>query len=132
MQDRKELMAICTLTPNAVDQINALCSDNSVYGVGLDLKGGGCAGFEYEWRLVEKVEDIKSTDEVISCDKGHLVIGMESVMYLFGSVIDYKKDIIGAMFDIKNPNAQSACGCGVSVNFDLDKVEQNAKITELT
>lgn len=124
-------MAVCTLEPAAKHQISTLCKEHDAYGVSLNLKGGGCAGFEYEWGLVN-VSDIKPTDEVIACDTGNLIIGMESVMYLLGSVIDYKKDIIGAMFDIKNPNAQSACGCGVSVNFNLNKVEENAKITELT
>ena len=55
-----------------------------------------------------------------------------SVMYLFGTEVDYVKSIIGSSFEINNPNAQSACGCGVSVTFNLDKVEENANITELT
>jgi Fe-S cluster assembly iron-binding protein IscA len=41
---------------------------------------------------------------------------------MVGTVVDYKKDIMGSMFDIQNPNAQSSCGCGVSVNFDMDKL----------
>ena len=44
-------------------------------------------------------------------------------MFMIGTVVDYKKDIIGSMFDITNPNAQSSCGCGVSVNFDMDKLQ---------
>ena len=63
-------------------------------------------------------------DEIIDAGAGKLAIGQHSVMFLIGTTIDYKKDIIGAMFDIQNPNAQSSCGCGVSVNFDMDKIPQ--------
>ena len=108
-----------TLTPAAQEQIDNLCKDNKCYGVSLNVKGGGCAGFEYVWELVKSNEDVEDMDEVINTDSGNpLVISSYSVMYLLGSTIDYKKDIIGAMFDIQNPNAQSSCGCGVSVNFD--------------
>jgi len=43
-------------------------------------------------------------------------------MFLVGTEINYKKDIMGSMFEIINPNAQSACGCGISVNFDMNKL----------
>ena len=111
-------MSVITLTEAAMDQINDLCKNNNKWGVSLNIKGGGCAGFEYEWDFVEndKVED---NDEVINTGSGHLVIGDYSVMYLLGSTLDYKKDIMGAMFDIQNPNAVSSCGCGVSVNFNV-------------
>jgi iron-sulfur cluster assembly protein len=108
-----------TLTEAAQEQIDNLCKDNNCYGVSLNLKGGGCAGFEYVWELVESDEDVEDRDEVIKTGAGYpLIISSYSVMYLIGSTIDYKKDIMGSMFDIQNPNAQSACGCGVSVNFN--------------
>lgn len=109
---------VVSLTEAAEKQINTLSTENEVYGISLNLKGGGCAGFEYEWGLVESPTDLHPNDEVVKTQEGcAFVIGKDSVMFLLGSVIDYKKDIIGAMFDIKNPNAQSSCGCGVSVNF---------------
>lgn len=109
---------IVSLTEAAEKQINALSTENEVYGISLNLKGGGCAGFEYEWGLVESPTDLHPNDEVVKTKEGcAFVIGKDSVMFLLGSVVDYKKDIIGAMFDIQNPNAQSSCGCGVSVNF---------------
>jgi len=46
-------MSICTLTEAAQDQINALCKQNDCYGISLNVKGGGCAGFEYDWGLVK-------------------------------------------------------------------------------
>ena len=110
---------IIDLTESAQAQIEKLCNDNNVYGVSLNVKGGGCAGFEYDWQLVKTADEVEDNDEVIMTGNNcAFVIGSHSVMFLIGSIIDYKQDIIGAMFDIRNPNAQSACGCGVSVNFD--------------
>jgi iron-sulfur cluster assembly protein len=107
------------LTQSAEEQINKLCNENECYGVSLNVKGGGCAGFEYEWGLVQSPTDLEENDEVVKTNEGcSFVVGSHSQMFLVGSTVDYKKDIIGAMFVIDNPNAQSACGCGVSVNFD--------------
>ena len=110
-------MTICTLTEAAKQQINLLCKENSKFGVSLNIKGGGCAGFEYEWGLLSE-EEVEDESEVLNAGTGNLVIAPHSLMFLVGTVVDYKKDIMGSMFDIQNPNAQSSCGCGVSVNFD--------------
>lgn len=106
-----------TLTPAANVQISKLCQENNCYAITLNIKGGGCAGFEYEWGTAQ-VDEIEANDFGVECDMGMFVVGAHSIVFLAGSTIDYKKDIIGAMFDIQNPNAKSACGCGVSVNFD--------------
>ena len=105
-------MSICTLTDTAKQQITTICNENEVYAVTLNLKGGGCAGFEYDWATYKTAEELLADDTITE--------------------IDYVKSIIGSSFEIRNPNAQSACGCGVSVNFNLEKVEENAMITELT
>jgi iron-sulfur cluster assembly protein len=123
-------MSLVSITPAAEQQVSTLCKENDCYAISLNLKGGGCAGFEYDWGTMQ-AEDLEEHDFTIECDQGKLVIGAQSLMYLAGTEIDYVKSIIGSTFEIKNPNAQSACGCGVSVNFNLDKVEENAKITEL-
>ena len=49
-------------------------------------------------------------------------------MFLFGTEIDYIKSIIGANFEVRNPNAKSSCGCGISVNFDMDKLATQSAI----
>jgi len=114
-------MSICTVTARANHQIGKLCQENDCYAISLNLKGGGCAGFEYEWGTLQ-VEEIEAHDFVIACDQGSLVIGAHSLMFLVGTEIDYVKSIVGSNFEIRNPNAKSACGCGVSVNFDIDKL----------
>ena len=116
-------MTICTLTEAAKQQINLLCKENSKFGVSLNIKGGGCAGFEYEWGLLSE-EEVEDESEVLNAGTGNLVIAPHSLMFLVGTVVDYKKDIMGSMFDIQNPNAQSSCGCGVGVNFDMDSIPQ--------
>ena len=116
-------MTFCTLTDAAKKQIDTICEENEVYAVTLNIKGGGCAGFEYEWGTYESPDEIKEDDEVFKTDTNcTFIVGAHSVMFLIGTIIDYKKDIIGSMFEINNPNAQSSCGCGVSVNFDMDKL----------
>jgi iron-sulfur cluster assembly accessory protein len=120
-------MSICTLTEAAEDQINKLCNENEVYGISLNLKGGGCAGFEYEWGFVNTPMDLLEDDEVIKTKEGcAFVIGSHSLMFLFGTEVDYVKSIVGANFEIRNPNAKSSCGCGVSVNFDMDTLTEPA------
>ena len=115
-------MSLITVTDSAKQQINTICEENNVYAVTLNMKGGGCAGFEYDWGTIDSPDTIESNDIVIEAGKGKLVVGSHSLMFLLGTEIHYKKDIMGAMFDIRNPNAQSSCGCGVSVNFDMDKL----------
>ena len=110
-----------TITPAANKQISKLCEEKECYAITLDLKGGGCAGFEYEWGTAQ-VEDLEAGDEVVECDTGRFAISKHSVMFLIGTEVDYVKSLVGSNFEINNPNAQSSCGCGVSVNFDMDKL----------
>jgi iron-sulfur cluster assembly protein len=116
-------MSICTLTESAKKQIDRLCEENSCYAISLNLKGGGCAGFEYDWGIVATEQDLESGDEVINTDSnGKFVIGKHSLMFLIGTKLDYVRSLVGSNFEISNPNAHSSCGCGVSVNFDMDNL----------
>ena len=118
-------MSIVTLTDAAKAQIDSICQENDSYAVSLNLKGGGCAGFEYDWTIVATEADLEENDIVIDSDTGKFVVGAIAVMYMVGTEIDYVKDIMGATFQVNNPNAQSACGCGISVNFDVDKLDNS-------
>ena len=113
-------MNVCTLTDSAKAQIDALCEENKCYAISLNLKGGGCAGFEYDWGTVETAEDVEPGDEVVNTDgAGHFIIGKHSLMFLIGTEVDYTRSLVGSQFEIRNPNAVSECGCGVSVNFNI-------------
>lgn len=109
------------ITPAANAQIGKLCKENECYAITLNLKGGGCAGFEYDWGIAQENE-LESDDFLIECNTGMLVIGAHSQMFLAGTEIDYVKSLVGSNFEIRNPNAKSSCGCGISVNFDIDKM----------
>jgi|TARA_B110000977_G_scaffold197504_1_gene280163 iron-sulfur cluster assembly protein len=119
-------MSICTLTDTANQQINTICEENNCFGVSLNLKGGGCAGFEYDWGTIDTAEEVEEKDLVINTGNGNFIIGAYSMMFLFGTEVDYVKSIVGSNFEIRNPNAMSACGCGVSVNFDTEKLTASA------
>jgi iron-sulfur cluster assembly accessory protein len=118
-------MSLVTVTPSADQQISNICKEDNCYAVSLNIKGGGCAGFEYEWKTIEE-QDIEPNDVVVDCAEGKFVVGAHSLMFLLGSEVDYKKDLMGSMFHINNPNAQSSCGCGVSINFNIDELANPA------
>ena len=75
------------------------------------ISGGGCSGFQYGFTFDEKVED---GDSQVQNQGVTLVIDPMSVQYLMGAEIDYKEDLQGAQFIIRNPNAATTCGCGSS------------------
>jgi iron-sulfur cluster assembly accessory protein len=116
-------MSILTLTTEAEKQIDFLSKENDCYGITLNIKGGGCAGFEYEWGTIACPTDLEEGDEVVKTSNGcAFVVGAHSLMFLIGTEVDYVKSLVGANFEIRNPNAHSSCGCGVSVNFDMDSL----------
>ena len=109
-------MTVCTLTDAAKSHINNICSSRNCYAVSLSLKGGGCAGFEYAWNTVEQ-DAVSENDTVISTGEGFLVIDSYSATFLEGTEIDYVTEMLGSKMEIRNPNVESACGCGVSISF---------------
>jgi len=85
--------------------------DNPDLMLRVFVSGGGCSGFQYGFTFDEKVEDGDSSVE----NQGvTLVVDPMSVQYLMGAEIDYKEDLQGAQFIIRNPNASTTCGCGQS------------------
>ena len=75
------------------------------------VQGGGCSGFQYGFTFDEIVNDDDATMEKNGVT---LLIDSMSYQYLVGAEIDYKEDLEGAQFVIKNPNATTTCGCGSS------------------
>ncbi|WP_298014396.1 iron-sulfur cluster insertion protein ErpA [uncultured Castellaniella sp.] len=75
------------------------------------VQGGGCSGFQYGFTFDEDVAD---DDTTIERDGVQLLVDAMSFQYLVGSEIDYKDDLEGAQFVIRNPNANTTCGCGSS------------------
>lgn len=75
------------------------------------VSGGGCSGFQYGFTFDESVED---GDEQIANQGVTLLVDPLSFQYLVGAEIDYREDLEGAQFVIRNPNAKTTCGCGSS------------------
>jgi len=75
------------------------------------ISGGGCSGFQYGFTFDEKLED---GDTQVSNEGVTLLIDPMSIQYLAGAEIDYKNDLDGARFVIRNPTAVTTCGCGSS------------------
>jgi iron-sulfur cluster insertion protein len=76
------------------------------------VQGGGCSGFQYGFTF----DEITNEDDTQMTKNGvTLLIDAMSLQYLVGAEIDYKEDLQGAQFVIKNPNATTTCGCGSSL-----------------
>lgn len=83
------------------------------------VTGGGCSGFQYGFEFVEAPNDSdfvieKTIEEKHGTNRVQFLIDPISLQYLTGAEIDYKEDVRGAQFVIRNPNAQTSCGCGSS------------------
>jgi iron-sulfur cluster insertion protein len=110
-------MSMISITDTAKNQLNDLCESNKKWAVKLSVKGGGCAGFSYDWNFLDGEKDLEEYDEVIDIGSNKFVVDGVSVMYVLGTTLDYKKEIFGSSFVFENPNAKSSCGCGTSFAF---------------
>ncbi len=75
------------------------------------VQGGGCSGFSYGFTLDEEQNE---DDFEIPLDEFRVLVDAMSMQYLQGASIDYKEELMGSQFVIKNPNASGTCGCGSS------------------
>jgi len=73
----------------------------------ISVQGGGCSGFKYNFSFDGKIEK----DDIVF---NKTIIDSSSLEIINGSVVDYQKEMIGSSFVIKNPQAASSCGCGLS------------------
>ncbi|HVY42491.1 MAG: HesB/IscA family protein [Bacteroidota bacterium] len=107
---------VMTLTDAAVARVKAILAARGAGSAGLKIgvKKGGCAGMEY---TLDWAEAPGKFDEVVERDGARVIIDPQAVLYLLGAEMDYKVDKLSAQFVFNNPNQQSACGCGESVNL---------------
>jgi iron-sulfur cluster assembly protein len=77
----------------------------------VGVKGGGCSGFSY---LLDLTETQKDTDESFVQHGVTVICDPKSLLYLEGTTVDFKDEIMGRGFVFQNPNATSSCGCGSS------------------
>ncbi len=107
---------VITMTDAAVARIKAIMAQkgDGVAGLKIGVKKGGCAGMEYTMNWAEGIDKF---DEVVEQDGARLIIDPAAILYLLGTEMDYKADKLSSGFVFNNPNQQSACGCGESVNL---------------
>jgi iron-sulfur cluster assembly protein len=104
------------LTETAASEIKSIIKDQGLSEqstrLRVGVKGGGCSGFGYMLDLTE--EPRGEADEEMECHGVKILCDMKSYLYLNGSEIDFKDEVMGRGFVFKNPNATSTCGCGSS------------------
>ncbi len=100
-------------TDAAANKVSELIQeeDNPELKLRVFISGGGCSGFQYGFTFDENIED---GDSQVTNQGVTLIVDPMSVQYLMGAEIDYKEDLKGAQFIIRNPNAATTCGCGSS------------------
>lgn len=108
---------LITVSTLALSKIKNILKANDSKAILLSINGGGCNGFNY--KLEPMKENIKQDklDEIIKINDVNIHLCGTSMMYLMGTHIDYKTDIMGERFDFINEKIASKCGCGTSFNF---------------
>jgi len=114
VQDLQDVMpAPIIFTDSAAEKVAQLIEEegNPDLKLRVFVQGGGCSGFQYGFTF----DEIVNEDDTTMVKNGvQLLIDSMSYQYLVGAEIDYKDDLEGAQFVIKNPTATSTCGCGSS------------------
>jgi iron-sulfur cluster insertion protein len=109
----EEMPAPLMFTDSAAAKVKDLVDEegNPDLKLRVFVQGGGCSGFQYGFTFDEVVNE---DDTSMTKNGVTLLIDSMSLQYLMGAEIDYKEDLQGAQFVIKNPNATTTCGCGSS------------------
>jgi len=104
-----------TLSDAAASRLAALsASEGKPVMLRIAVDGGGCSGFQYRFDLVDAADD----DDIRIENAGQAALVDEmSLVLLKGSEIDFIDELAGAEFKVRNPNAKSSCGCGVSFSI---------------
>ncbi len=103
-------------TDSAADKVAELIAEenNLQLKLRISIHGGGCSGFQYDFSFDEAVND---DDFIFEKNNATLLIDAMSYQYLSGAEIDYRDDLDGARFIVRNPNAKTTCGCGSSFSM---------------
>jgi iron-sulfur cluster assembly accessory protein len=102
-----------TLTDIAAQKVSEFLATQEgadAAGLRVGVRGGGCSGFQYALALDEQ----KEGDQVFEDHGIRVIVDEQSLQYVSGSVVDYKESLMGAGFEVNNPNVVAACGCGSS------------------
>ena len=100
------------LTDIAAQKVGEFLSSQEQADAGLRVavRGGGCSGFQYQLALDEK----RDGDQIFEHDGIRILVDEMSLRYVDGSTVDYTESLMGAGFQVENPNVVASCGCGSS------------------
>jgi iron-sulfur cluster assembly protein len=102
-----------SITENAAAKIKQLLAAEDKKdkdGLRLKVVGGGCSGLQYKMDL----DNSRPGDKVFEKDGAKILVDMKSLLYLNGTELDYKEELMQSGFVFQNPNVKRACGCGTS------------------
>jgi len=105
-----------TITEKALNHVIGLMMEEGVtpdtHFLRVGVKGGGCSGLSY---VMDFDDHIDQTDEIVESEAGlKILIDRKSLLYLFGTQLEYSDGLNGKGFQFINPNASRTCGCGES------------------
>jgi iron-sulfur cluster insertion protein len=115
MEDVLEQPQLVKMASGAIAKIKELMAEENNPNLKLRMfvSGGGCSGMQYGFTFEEEVNE---DDFDLEFDGIHVLVDSMSSQYLQGAEVDYTESLQGSQFSIKNPNAQTTCGCGSSFN----------------
>jgi iron-sulfur cluster assembly protein len=111
-----------TLTEIAAEKVSTFLASQEAEapegaGLRVGVRGGGCSGFQYALALDEQ----RDGDQVFEDQGIRVIVDEQSLPYVDGSVVDFKESLMGAGFEVNNPNVVAACGCGSSFRVADDE-----------
>ena len=109
-----------SLTEDAAEHVKKLLENRGLTdrsGLRVAVKGGGCSGFEYHVKLDEKpsrFEMVRADEKIFISHGVRIISDNKSLMFINGSIIDWKEHNLGYQFVFNNPMSTGTCGCGIS------------------
>jgi len=115
-----------SLSDAAIAKVQNLIANDGNQNLKLRIYivGGGCSGFQYGFGFDEKTNE---DDFVIQKKAITVVVDALSLQYLMGAEVDYTESLQGAQFIVRNPNAETTCGCGSSFSLKEEPLEEEQK-----
>lgn len=120
----KCMQTIIEITDEAIQRLLKKKEEEQFSYIRIGITGGGCAGFEY---IFDTAHNKDSNDIVVDYGPLQILIDKLSLPYLVGMTLDFQKEGLNEIFKFINPKEEASCGCGVSIKFDLSKVEHDER-----
>jgi iron-sulfur cluster assembly accessory protein len=105
------------ITSIAIKQLKKIQVNSNSKGILFSVKSGGCNGFGYKF---EPINSFEHMENMIEKDGVKIEVCNKSLLYILGTKIDWKEDIMGKGFEFDNPIAQASCGCGISFSPKIE------------